>query len=112
MTEKHDPLDAWLRKTADTLPVPPGLELRVRREAGRRRRAQMAAAAAAACLLVIAGTFLRSRPAPEPEAAGPVLRLSEPVRSVESRDIQFTARVTAAGDDLVFRFTTGGKSDE
>ena len=115
MTTKPDPLNSWVRGTADALPVPDGLEARILASAARIRRRRLITGAAALLFVgILIGVFLTPKgPSVEPFAGGPVIHLSPPAPpEAERREVHFTARMAPSQDGLVFRFRKGGLSDE
>ncbi len=108
----NDPMDDPVRRTVGSLPVPAGLEVRIRASVARRRRARWAAVAAAA-LVGVGAALVWPRPRPvEPGVSGPVLLISEPVPPLEMRGVQLSVEARATGEGLAVRFLRGGPSDE
>ena len=105
-----DPLDDRIRRTVERIPVPAGLEDRIRRSATLRRRARWAAAGLAAAGLLL----LWPRPHPvEPVGAGPVFSLKEPApRALDLNPVVFTIEARSGPEGLAFKFTRGGSHDE
>jgi len=104
-----DPLDDLVRRTVDAVPVPAGLDVRIRRTVARRR---LALGAAAAILIAGGLAFYRLRPV-EPAISGPVFSLREPApASLELKDVAFTVEVRPGEPGLAFRFVKGGPSHE
>lgn len=106
----NDPLDDLVRRTVGRVPVPAGLEDRIRRSAMLRRRRRWMVAGLAAGALVL----LWPRPGPVvPAGAGPVFSLREPApQALDLKPVVLTADVRSVGDVLAFRFTKGGSRDE
>ena len=104
-----DPLDELVRRA---VPVPAGLEARIRRSAARRRAARWGAIAAAA-LAAVGLAFLRPRAEVEPAVAGPVVSiLEEPPAPIEMRAVEIATEVRASSEGLAVRFLKGGPSNE
>lgn len=114
MTSGADPLDDLVRRGVDAVPVPAGLEARIRASVARRERRRLGLGLAAVAAAVMVGSVvftLLSRTDPPP-MAGPVVPLSDPALRLELNETQLTTSVASAGDGLVFRFAKGGSSDE
>ena len=105
-----DPLDDQIRRTVEKIPIPEGLEDRIRRSATLRRRARWAVAGLAAAALLL----LWPRPHPvEPSGTGPIFSLRDPApESLEMKPIAFTAEIRSGSEGLSFRFVKGGPHDE
>ena len=115
MTTKPDPLDSWIHKTADGIPVPAGLEARILASAARIRRRRVITGVAALLLVgILVTAFLAPKgPPPESSARGPVVRLSPPAPpEAERREVHVTAHVDSSQDGFVFRFREGDLDDE
>ena len=103
-----DPLDDQVRRAVGQVPVPAGLEDRIRRSATRRRLLRWAAGAAAAAALVL----LWPRP-PVPTGSGPVFSLREPApRALDLNPVSFTGDVRSTPEGFSIRFAKGGPRDE
>ena len=58
MTDRRDPIEAWLSSDVELMPPPPGAFERVRRRARHRRAIKATSAAAAAAVIVVAGVVI------------------------------------------------------
>jgi len=109
----NEPMEDFVRRVVGRVPVPGGLEARIRASAARRRAARWGAWAAAG--LAAAGLAIfwpRPRPV-EPAVRGPVFSLQEPVPApVDVRGVELSTEVRAQEGGLAFRFLKGGPTDE
>jgi hypothetical protein len=108
-----DPLDEFVRRAVDTVPVPAGLESRVRATVTRRRMTRYFAAVAALLIVFLGVLFISkpvTKPIPEVVVIGPRLALTEPEAPLHVREVELVGRVTATEDGISIRFE--GARDE
>ena len=100
-----DPLDEFVRRAADAVPVPSGLETRVRATVARRRVTRSLAAVAAGLLLGLALFALTRTERPKDVAiAGPRITLTDPEPPLHLREVALKGQVTATEEGLSIRF--------